>query len=116
MPNGGVRHCGHCQRYSESRCGLRDVPIESPRWTTCRNINRSGTVPVGPLYAIVCEVKDQAAMYDDIPYFDGIRVDTARKSDGGDTVVCFTDGNGDYHEFASIADYLLFYKESGRPY
>lgn len=114
MPNGGVHHCSHCRRYSESRCTLRDVAIESPHWTTCRNFNRSGNLPVGPIYAIVGEVKGRAIEYVDIPYFDGARVDTVRKPEGGDTVVGFTDGNGDHREFDSVADYLSFYKESGR--
>lgn len=116
MPNGGPSHCGNCRRYQESRCSLRNVAIEHSHWTKCRNFGRSGTLPVGPIYAIVSELKNLAIQYIDIPYFDGIRVNTVRKPDCADTVVCFTDGNGEYHEFASAADYLAFYEASGRPF
>ena len=33
-----------------------------------------------------------------------------------DTFVCFTESNGTYHEFPTVADYLSFYEKSGRQY
>ncbi len=124
MPNGGMHHCGHCPHFerSASRCALRGVRIESSHWTTCRNFGdeavESGAAvePAGPLYAIVCEVKGGAGAYGDIPYFDGVRVDTVQSRPGGDTVVRFTDAGGTRHEFASVAEYLSFYEKSGRSF
>ena len=49
----------------------------------------------------------------DIPYFDGCRVDAVYPA-GRDSVICFIDGSGRLREFASVADYLEFYKRSGR--
>ena len=118
MPNGGIHHCGRCRHYhaGTSRCQLRDVDIESSHWTTCKNFNRPGEPIVGPIYAIVCEVKNGGGAYGDIPYFDGIRVDTVQRPNKGDTYVCFTDSNRKYYEFSSVADYLTFYESSGRQY
>jgi hypothetical protein len=118
MPNGGVHHCGNCRHYQNdaAHCGLRGVPIDLSHWTTCRNFNHPGTEPSGPIYAIVCEVKSRAAAYGDIPYFDGVRVDTVQEANGGDTFVCFTDKSGNHHEFPTVAEYLLFYEKSGRQY
>jgi hypothetical protein len=65
------------------------------------------------MYAIVCEVRDGAGGYGEIPYFDGARVDTIQKPNGGDTFVCFTESDGTYHEFPTVADYLTFYEKSG---
>lgn len=117
MPNGGTHHCGlYCCHFDNgtNTCNLRHVQIESPLWTTCKNFNRTGTTLVGPLYAIVCEVKSGAGGYGDIPYFDGCRVDTLQRDGGADTVVYFTDRNGRYHEFPSVADYLEYYQKAAK--
>jgi len=118
MPNGGIHHCGNCRYYQRETpgCELRGVPIESSHWTTCKNFNHPNKDAIGPIYAIVCEVRSHAGSYTDIPYFDGIRVDTVQRPDGGDTFVCFTDSNGHYNEFSTVADYHAFYKTSGREY
>ncbi|RLA41192.1 MAG: hypothetical protein DRR42_24955 [Gammaproteobacteria bacterium] len=115
MPNGGVHHCGGCNHfiYEESFCSLRNVNIESSHWTTCRNINKNAGEIDGPIYAIVCEVKSGAGGYGDIPYIDDCRVDTIQEG-SGDTIVRFTDRSGEAHEFNTVADYLAFYRESGR--
>jgi uncharacterized protein (TIGR02452 family) len=117
MPNGGTHHCGlYCRHFDNDMktCHLRQIQIDQPFWTTCKNFNQPGKTIVGPLYAIVCEVKNGAGGYGDIPYFDGRRVDTVQPSGGGDTVVCFTDRNRKHHEFASVADYLE-YCRSNKP-
>lgn len=118
MPNGGLHHCGHCQHYQRntSRCKLRGVQMESSHWTTCKNFNRLGSEVVDPVYAIVCEVQNCVGSYGDIPYFDGIRVDTFQEPNGGDTFVCFTDSTGIYHEFPTVVDYLSFCEKSERQY
>lgn len=113
MPNGGTHHCGlYCCHFDNKQetCRLRKIQIEHPFLTTCNNFNRPGRTIVGPLYAIVCEVKSGAGGYTSIPYFDGHRVDTVQPSGGGDTVVCFTDKNGKHHEFSSSDDYLEYYQ------
>lgn len=116
MPNGGVHHCGNCLHFvaDESRCALRGVPIAISHWTTCRNFNRSGSDAVGPIYAIVCEVRNRAGSYVDIPYFEGCRVDTVQPDETGNTVVRFVDSAGAKHEFATVSEYVAFYRESGR--
>ena len=115
MPNGGLHHCGNCCHYDRDRsfCSLRNVAIESSHWTTCQNRNDERGEINGPLYAIVGQVKSGALGYGDIPYFDGNRVDTVQ-ADRGDTVVRFTDSTGKAHEFESVAEYLKYYRDSGR--
>lgn len=116
MPNGGMHHCAHCSRFvnSDGRCSLRNVTIDHPYWTTCRNWNVIDGGPTGPLYAIVCEVRRRAGAYTEIPYFDGKRADTIQANGDGDTVVRFRDLEGREHEFATVADYLDFYRQSDR--
>jgi hypothetical protein len=116
MPNGGTHHCGHCRHYveSEARCSLRDISVEASHWTTCRNFYLPDGDAVGPIYSIVYEVRDRSGAYGDIPYFDGCRVDTVQLDGSGDTVVRFTDTQGKEHTFAAVAEYLAYYKESGR--
>jgi hypothetical protein len=117
MPNGGIHHCGHCPHFRDdaSLCALRNIPITRSYWTTCRNFNgRHAEEVTGPVLAIVCQVINGAGSYADIPYFDGVRVDTVQRPDGGNTVVCFTEGDGTYHEFPTIKDYMVFYEASGR--
>ena len=118
MPNGGMHHCGHCFHYDElgSRCQLRNIEVESSHWTTCKNLNRIGNEIVGPVYAIVCEVKNGVGRYGDVPYFDDIRVDTLQQQNGDDTIVSFAEDDGTYHEFPTVAEYLSFYNRSGRAY
>ena len=115
MPNGGPGHCGNCCYFeSNNRCSSRDVPIESSHWTTCRSRNSENSEVVGPVYAIVCEVKNSAAAYGSIPYYDGCRVDAIQGPDGGDTIVKFVDNEGKSHEFATAAEYMDFYASAGR--
>lgn len=118
MPNGGPIHCGHCRNYEQitSRCELRGVQIEFSHWSKCRNFDRPGSEVVGPLYAKVFVIQNGAGCYVDIPYFDGIRVDTDSKLKSGNTFLRSTDSSGIYHEFSTVADYLSFYEMSGRPY
>lgn len=116
MPNGGTGHCGNCCYFdsNSSSCTLREVPIESFHWTTCRSRNSQNSEVVGPIYAIVCEVKDGAAAYGSVPYYDGCRVDTVQGPDGGDTVIKFADNQGVSHEFATVSEYMDFYEGAGR--
>jgi hypothetical protein len=93
---------------------MRDVKIESSHWTTCANFHRPSGEIIGPLYAIVCEVRNRKGGYTRIPYFDGCRVDTVQPDARGDSVVRFVDGSGRQHEFVSVSDYLEFYEKSGR--
>lgn len=62
---------------------------------------------MGPIYAIVREVKGKFLQYHQIPYYKGIRVDT--DSEGGDTYLAFTDPDGVDRWFDCVADYLDFY-------
>jgi hypothetical protein len=71
---------------------------------------------LGPIYAIVCEVRNGAGGYTEIPYFDGIRVDTQQGPTPGNTVVAFTDGAGERREFESTDEYRLFYTQTGRKF
>ena len=134
MPNGGLHFCGNCLHLiqRESVCSLRNIRIEIPYRTTCRNFNQPGGEVRGPLYAMVSEVKNRAGWQGEIPYYDGCRVETVqlaanmvvrfqdaagkphlRLAAAGDTIVRFRDATGKTYEFPSIADYLRFYRESG---
>ena len=115
MPNGGFRHCGNCCNYDRDRsfCSLRNVAIERFLRTTCQNINEERGEINGPLYAKISEIKSRALGYHDIPYFDGNRVNTVDEG-LGNTVVRFTDSTGKLHEFESVAEYLKYYRDSGR--
>lgn len=114
MQNEGTGHCGNCCYFdaSSSNCTLREVPIESAHWTTCLSRNSQNSEVVGPVYAIVCEVRDGAAAYGSVPYYDGCRVDTVPGPEG-DTVVKFVDNQGVPHEFATVSEYLDFFEGAG---
>ena len=116
MQDGGTGHCGNCCYFDagDSHCSLREVDIESAHWTTCRSRNSENSEIQGPVYAIVCEVRDGAAAYGSIPYYDGYRVDTVKPPGGGDTVLRFVDGQGESREFASVAEYMAFFQNSGQ--
>lgn len=116
MPNGGEHHCGmYCCHFDNIThiCGLRNVTIELPLWTTCKNFNKPGRTGEGPIYAIVGQVKNGGGGYIDIPYFNGRRVDTLQLDGRSDTIVYFTDRDSTYHEFPSVAAYLEFYRSNG---
>lgn len=115
MPNGGPHHCWGCCNFDpdENFCELRNVAIQQSHWTTCRNRNKSDGAINGPLFAIVAEVKAGRIAYGDIPYFDGCRASTVSLDDG-DTVVRFTDPDGETHEFETITEYLAFFRDSGK--
>jgi hypothetical protein len=70
MPNGGIHHCGSCKHFDQvpNICKLRKEEILSNKWTTCKSWNEHHRVPFGPIYSIVCEVKDNAGSYHDVPY------------------------------------------------
>ena len=121
MPNGGSDICGNCSHFHSATgiCELRQVKIFDTHWTTCHNFADDGKEIKGPLFAVVGEVRNGALHYDRIPYFDGIRVDTIQRSffgqtTAGDTYVSFMDQDGTHHQFETIAEYMAFYKKSGR--
>lgn len=68
-------------------------------------------VPHGSVFSIVCEVKNRAGSYCDIPWFQGNRVDTVR-SPGGDTSVAVNGSNGEKYEFPDAAAYMEFWTEN----
>ena len=117
MTNGETHHCAEYCRHFESSintCRLRNAKIESPFWTTCKNLDGPARIIIGPLHAIICEVKNDKGAYSDIPYFDGCRVDTVQRDGRGDTVVCLTDRNGKSHEFGSLTEYMEFYLHNSK--
>ncbi len=110
MPNGGIHHCGHCQHLENNVCKLRNVEIEMAYWTTCQNWNSDETVPVGPILAIVCEVKNKAGSYAHIPFIYGNRAKTFQQG-SGDTVIKFLDKKGLIVELPDVESYMKYYKE-----
>lgn len=113
MPNGGTAVCAYCQNFNRSlaRCELRGVAIPlPPGWTTCRNYFGPDDEPDGPLCSIVCMVTNEKGSYAQIPYFDGIRVE-AVQTKSGNSVLRFMDKKGTVHEFPSVEEYMLFYKQ-----
>lgn len=117
MPNGGTGHCGNCCYFDagSSYCTLREVDIESAHWTTCRSRNSDISEIQGPVYALVCEVRNGTAAYASVPYYDGYRVDTVQAPGGGDTVLRFVDGQGESRDFATVEEYMAFFENSGQP-
>jgi hypothetical protein len=134
MPNGGFHFCANCSHFAAegSVCSLRNLNIEIPYRTTCRNFNQPGGDARGPLYAMISEVKNRSGWHGEIPYWDGCRVETLqlaadtvvhfedatgqphlRLAATGDTIVRFRDAAGKTREFPSVVDYLRFYTESG---
>jgi hypothetical protein len=115
VPNGGLHFCANCPHFAAGTalCSLREVGIELPYRTTCRNFGRPGGKPRGPLYAMVGEAKGGALWHGEIPYWDGRRADTVQLATG-ETVVRLADAAGEVREFPSVADYLRAYAASGR--
>ena len=111
MPNGGSHHCANCQHFEDGQCTLRQTKIKIPYWTTCKNWNRNSTEPNGPIFAIVCEVKNGAGSYTNIPYFKGNRVDTYQEG-GEDTILKFKDGSGNSIELPDVESYLKYYNKN----
>ena len=116
MSNEVEGHCGNCCYFdaNSSSCTLREVFIEGSHWNTCRSRNSENSEVVGPIYALVCEVKDGVTTYGSVPYYDGCRVDTVQAPDGGDTVIKFVDNHGLSHQFSTVSEYMGFYESAGR--
>lgn len=114
MPNGGLHHCGNCQHLNKEtqECSLRNIYIRKTHWTTCQDRNSNSALPHGPVYSIVCEVKNQTGSYCDIPWFEENRVDTVQAPEGGDTVVIVVDNLGQEHQFNSTEAYIKFWENN----
>jgi len=113
MPNGGIHHCGSCKHFKEiqSVCKLRKEEILSSKWTTCKSWNEPHRVPFGPIHAIVCEVKDKAGSYKDVPYILGCRPETEQNKSTLDTVVAYIDKNEKWIGFPTVEDFYEHYLE-----
>lgn len=109
MPNGGIHHCGHCNQFENELCKLRNEKITIPYWTTCQNWNTNELKPNGVMFAIVGEVKSGAIAYGDIPYYNGLRVDTIQEG-SNDTKVYWESQDGQILYFKDVAEYLDFYE------
>ena len=109
MSNGGVHHCGNCHHLIDGICVLRNEKIESLHWTTCQNWNSSELKPMGVIFAVVSEVKDNAGSYHQIPFFNGVRADTVQNGDN-DTDVHWKSKDGRKLIFRDVAEYLSFYE------
>lgn len=117
MPNGGVHHCGHCCNFDSERrtCSLRGAHIEGSYWTSCQNFDEPVGAPRGPLYAIVCEVKDGGGMYATIPYWKDAAPKLVQAPESSDTEVVVS-VEGTTRKFATISDYLEAYEAAGLPW
>ena len=109
MPNGGTHHCGNCHQLKNGICSLRNEQIVNSHWTTCRNWNSKALTPAGVIFAIVCEVKNKAGSYSNIPYYNGLRVDTIQEG-SNDTCVVWESKVGHRSVFKDIREYLAFYE------
>lgn len=89
MPNGRTHHCGYCCHLDASfrQCTLRNIPIFGTHWTSCRNCDTPADAPTGPLYAIVCEVRNRGAVYATIPYWGDARPELIQAPGALDTYV-----------------------------
>ena len=111
MPNGGTKHCHSCNHLINKNCSIRLVEISKPHWTVCDNWNDNSTEADGEIFAIVCEVIDGAGGYENIPYFNGNRVDTFQEGEN-DSVIKFDDGNGNIIELPDVDSYLKYNSEN----
>ena len=114
MPNGGTHHCGYCCHFQQDtrRCALRDITIEAPFWTSCRNWDTPATAPTGPLYAIVGEVRNGGGSYATIPYWGETRPDLFQRPGMGDTYVSVALPSGALR-FESVVEYLEAMQRDG---
>ncbi|MFZ4705335.1 MAG: ADP-ribosylglycohydrolase family protein [Bacteroidales bacterium] len=108
MPNGGPHHCGNCRHFRNDICSIRNEEIEITHWTTCHNWNTSKLTPAGVIFAIVGEVKNKAVAYGNIPYYNGLRVDTFQEGNN-DTSVAWESKDGRKLVFKDVKEYLNFY-------
>lgn len=113
MPNGGIHHCVSCKQFEEiqSICKLRKEEILSSKWTTCKSWNEHHRVPLGPIYSIVCEVKDKAGSYHDVPYILGCRPEAEQNKSTLDTVIAYIDKNEKWIGFPTVDDYYKHYQK-----
>jgi hypothetical protein len=115
MPNGGTHHCGYCCHFHADRqhCTLRNVPIEQSHWTSCQNTDANVTEPTGPLYAIVCEVRNGGGSYATIPYWGDARPDTVQGFPSLDTHIAVDFPDGRRVRFDTILEYLDALQQAG---
>ncbi|MEN9509020.1 MAG: hypothetical protein RLZZ621_1583 [Gemmatimonadota bacterium] len=115
MPNGGTHHCAYCRHFDTDRqhCTLRNIPINGSYWTSCQNSDEGVTEPTGPLYAIVCEVREQGRAYATIPFWGDARPEMVQEFPSPDThvLVRFTDGRR--LRFESILENLDALQQAG---
>lgn len=111
MANGGFHHCAKCNHFKENTCQLRSTEVYNAYLTTCRNWNTESQAPEGPLYAIVCEVKESAEHYADIPYYRDNRAETFQVGEG-DTVIQFIDETSSLRELPDIESYMKLWNET----
>jgi len=116
MPNGGLHHCGNCQHCEKInnfkiKCTLRNINT-TPGWTTCRDFGMDVINPSGPVYSIVCVVKDKGGGYIDLPWFNGKEVYTKQQGPNKDTIVVTHDGDNKRLQFDSPHEYLAFWEEN----
>lgn len=111
MPNGGIHHCGNCKHFEDiqSNCKLRNEKIHSSHWTTCLSWNEMHRVPKGTMFAILCEVKEKAGSYHDVPYILGCRPEAEQNKSTLDTVVAYIDKNEKWIGFPTVEDYYEHY-------
>lgn len=120
MPNGGSDNCGTCTWFRSDepyesgrelgRCELREVSIELPFWTTCRNWSPApqtdNAVRTGPLISIVGWVEDGQGGYTRLAYCEGRRPDTCQRENT--TLIQWTERDGDVREFETVDVYQVF--------
>lgn len=114
MPNGGTHHCAHCRNFDSTKtvCTLRHVHVAETHWTSCQNFDEKAALARGPLYAIVCEVKDGGGMYATIPYWKEARPQMVQDPLTSDTRLVVKVGD-QLREFETIAEYLDAYQAAG---
>jgi hypothetical protein len=79
------------------------------------NWNNNSKELDGPLYAILCEVKNGAGRYIEVPYFKGKRVYTMQAG-AGDTSLQCEDERGNTLQFSDSESFIKYYeKNENRP-
>jgi hypothetical protein len=113
MPNGGTHHCYSCCNFRRDAnwCALRNRAIGSTHWTSCGDFDERHDAPHGPLYAIVCEVKDGGGSYATIPYWDDVEPQSVQDASTVDSYITVHLANG-MLRFEGVREYLAAHAQA----
>ena len=101
-------NCKYCKYLVSGICLVRNEKIGVPEFTWCRNSIFGGPTPMGVLYVLSEELKYGKPYIRQIPYYNGIRVETFQRIPGKTVVVIDKPGKGKLI-FNSVDEYFVYY-------